>query len=83
MATKSKYTLQEYLNTELNLTQHFCDNDISVSYYDSKKFYLLQLADFISNTFYRRYQKNIKEADENVEVWLKQMANGKVYWYPL
>ena len=28
VATESKYTLQEYLNTELNLTEHYCNDDM-------------------------------------------------------
>ena len=64
VATESKYTLQEYLNTELNLVETFSQEDIRVHYYDSKNYLLLQLADFISNTFYRYQQKMCKRRKE-------------------
>lgn len=82
VATESKYTLQEYLNTELNLVETFSQNDIAVHYYDSKTYLLLQLADFVSNTFYRYKQKNIPEAAKNAELLLGQTSTGKVFKFP-
>ena len=82
VATESKYTLQEYLNTELNLMETFSEKDITVHYYDSKKYLLLQLADFISNTFYRYKQKNNTESKDNVEILLKQTSTNKMYKFP-
>lgn len=82
VATESKYTLQEYLNTELNLLEHFSEEDINVHYFDSKNYLMLQFADFISNTFYRYYQKNNKEAKENVDLLVKQTSTNKVFKFP-
>lgn len=82
VATESKYTLQEYLNTELNLMNPFSAEDIAVCYRDSKTYLLLQLADFISNTFYRYKQKNIQEAEANAQKLLKQTSTGKVFKFP-
>lgn len=81
VATESKYTLQEYLNTELNLTEHFCNEDIKVSYYDSKKFILLQMADFISNTCYRKWQKKYDD-NGNTKMILKTTLDGKQFKFP-
>lgn len=82
VATKSKYTLQEYLNTELNMTEDLSHEDIIVKYYDSKKFLLLQLADFISNTFYRNLQKNNKESEQNVSLLLKYTCKNEIFKFP-
>lgn len=82
VATGSKSTLQEYLNTELNLVEEFSSEDIEVRYYDSKKFLLLQFTDFISNTFYRKFQKNNKESEMNVDLLLKYTCGGKVFGFP-
>lgn len=82
VATGSKYTLREYLNTELNLIETFTNQDIDVHYYDSKKYLLLQMADFISNTFYRKIQKNIDDFG-NVDLLLKQTCKGKTFKFPL
>ena len=82
VATESKWTLQEYLNTELNLVDIFAEQDLVVHYYDSKNYLLLQLADFISNTFYRHKQKHNKEAEVNVELLLKQTSTNKIFRFP-
>lgn len=82
VATGSKYTLREYLNTELNLVDSFTKQDIDVHYYDSKKYLLLQMADFISNTFYRKIQKNGADFG-NVDLLLKQTCKGNTFKFPL
>lgn len=82
VATESKYTLQEYLNTELNLLESFSEKDIIVHYYDSKNYLLLQLADFISNTFYRYRQKKNAESVYNVEMLLRQTSTNKMFKFP-
>ncbi|MBQ8821229.1 MAG: DUF3800 domain-containing protein [Lachnospiraceae bacterium] len=81
VATESKYTLQEYLNTELNLLEHFCNDEIVVHYYDSKKFILLQMADFISNTCYRKWQKKFDDSG-NVKLLLRNTLKGKPFRFP-
>lgn len=82
VATGSKYTLKEYLNTELNLVEEFTKQDIDVHYYDSKNYLLLQMADFISNTFYRKIQKNSNDFG-NTSLLLKQTCRGKFFKFPL
>ena len=81
VATESKYTLQEYLNTELNLTEHFCNEEIEVHYYDSKKFILLQMTDFISNTCFRKWQKKYDD-NGNTSILLKNTLKGKPFIFP-
>lgn len=81
VVTESKYTLEEYLNTELNLMKDFSQTDIKVGYYDSKKYLLLQMADFISNTFYRKFQKN--DNSKNVELLLPSTCKGEIFKFPL
>lgn len=81
VATESKFTLQEYLNTELNLLEHFCNEEISVHYYNSKNFILLQMADFISNTCYRKWQKK-NEDNGNTDMILRNTLSGKPFVFP-
>ena len=81
VATESKYTLQEYLNTELNLLEHYCNEDITVHYYDSKNYILLQMADFISNTCFRKWQKKFNDSG-NVGMLLKKAITGKSFPFP-
>lgn len=81
VATESKYTLKEYLNTELNLVEHLSKEDIDVHYFDSKKYLLLQMTDFISNTFYRKLQKNIDDKG-NVQILLDATCKKNIFKFP-
>lgn len=81
VATESKYTLQEYLNTELNLTDHYCNEDIVVHYYDSKKFLLLQMTDFVSNSCYRKWQKKYDD-NGNVKMLLEKTSERRPFSFP-
>lgn len=81
VATKSTYTLEEYLNTELNLMHDFSEEEIKIEYSASEKYLLLQMTDFISNTFYRKYQKNY--SSNNIELLLSKTCKGKVFRFPL
>lgn len=83
VVTESTYTLQEYLNTELNLVNNFSNKDITVHYHDSRNFLLLQMADFISNTFFRKYHKKNSCSNSNVELLLKFTCENKIFKYPL
>lgn len=82
VATKSRYTLEDYLNTELNLVEPLSNQEIGVKYYDSKKYLLLQMADFISNTFYRKIQKNHDDFG-NTDMLLKHTCQRKTFKFPL
>ncbi len=81
VATDSRCTLQEYLNTDLNLVCTFAKEDIDVHYYDSKKYLLLQMVDFISNTFYRKIQKH-NDVLGNTEQLLTKTCKGKLFKFP-
>lgn len=83
VATGAKFTLEEYLNTEYNIEEPICEGDISVHYLDSKNRYLIQLADFVANTFYRAYKKRDPDAKSNVELLRKVLCNGRVFYFPL
>lgn len=83
VATGAKYTLEEYLNTEYNIEDPICEGNISVHYLDSKNRYLIQLADFIANTYYRAYKKNDPDARTNLELLKDVLCNRKVFYFPL
>lgn len=64
--TKTKYFLEEYLNTELRLHEGLIDKNIIVSYFDSCNNCLVQLADVFANIMYselrtRNYTKEINK----------------------
>lgn len=82
VATGSKLTLKEYLNTELNLMEKFSNEDIEVDYFDSRKYLLLQMTDFIANTFYRKIQKNVNDFG-NIDLLKKQICSGKIFEFPI
>ncbi len=83
VATGAKFTLEEYLNTEYNIENPICEGDISVRYLDSKNRYLIQLADFVANTFYRFYKKNDPDAKNNVEQLRDVLCNKRVFCFPV
>lgn len=83
VATGAKFTLEEYLNTEYNIEDPICEGDILVHYLDSKNRYLIQLADFIANTFYRAYKKSDPDAENNIEILRKVLCSRKVFYFPL
>ena len=75
MATGAKYDLGGYLNQQLTFKRPICDM-FNVTYTDSKNEKLVQLADFIANTFYRNIEKKIRESRETVSVWLPILCNA-------
>lgn len=81
VAKASRVTLQEYLNTELNLNADFCRGEIVVHYYDSRRYLFVQMADLIANTFYRKYQ-NKRDGNDNVALLMQWIPGGTVYRYP-
>lgn len=78
IATGEKYGLKEYLNQQLTLDNAICDM-FNVKYTDSKNEKLVQLADFIANTFYRNIEKKNKESIDTVGMWKPILCYGKVY----
>lgn len=55
--TGAKYTLEDYLNTELRLQYNF-NATLTVRYFDSAQNKLIQLADVFSNIFYSSLRTN-------------------------
>lgn len=83
VATGAKYTLEEYLNTEYNIENPICSGDIHVSYLDSKRRNLIQLADFVANTFYRAYTKNDPNAKSNIAILNQVLCEKTVFLFPV
>lgn len=82
VATGAKFMLQEYLNIELNLIDKFCDQEIIVRYFNSNKFHLLQLSDFLANTYHRFYQKNNAESRDNLDILKGFLCCSSEYRFP-
>ncbi len=74
--TKTKFFLEEYLNTELCLHDEIIDKNISVLYFDSCNNNLVQIADVFANILYSQlltgnYTKDIKKIEN--EGYLKKI----------
>ncbi|MDE5716592.1 MAG: DUF3800 domain-containing protein, partial [Lachnospiraceae bacterium] len=67
IATDADYTLDGYLNQQLNVLNPIC-NHFDVTYVDSKYHPLIQLIDFVSNTFYRNLEKHDKTSIQNIKL---------------
>ena len=78
IATGADYELCGYLNQQLTLKNPICDL-FDVAYMDSKNEKLVQLADFVANTFYRNIEKNNQESKETVGMWIHTLCNGDVF----
>ena len=78
IATGAKYELEGYLNQQLTLKKPLCDC-FNVSYTDSKNEKLVQLADYLANTFYRNIEKKNKESRNTVKMWLPFLCNGDIF----
>lgn len=68
--TDSKYSLEDYLNQELLLSDNIIEN-IQVQYFDSSQNCLIQIADVFSNIMYSNlitkgsYQKELEQLQQN------------------
>ena len=78
IATGAKYDLEEYLNQQLTLKNPICDM-FKVSYTDSKNEKLVQLADFVANSFYRNIEKKNQESKYTVRMLKSYLCNGDVF----
>ena len=78
VATGAKYDLGGYLNQQLTLRNPICDR-FEVSYTDSKNEKLVQLADYLANTFYRNIEKRNEESRQNVFLWKPLLCNGDIF----
>ena len=83
VATELKYTLREYLNTNLNISTLFCEEDIQVEYHDSKNFLMLQFTDFVANTVYRSVQKKDNTAKDNIDLIKTNLCGGNYFRFPM
>ena len=83
VATKSLNTLEEFLETSINLNGSLFPKGISVSYCDSKSQLLVQLADFVANTSYRYFfdpeDTNYKNSFSLIK---KDCIGNKEYTFP-
>lgn len=77
-STKTRYFLQEYLNTELILHENVLSNNLSVKYFDSANNIFIQIADVFANIKYSdlltgNYKKELESARK--EGYLKKNFN--------
>lgn len=79
---EAKSHLQEYLLQHLNTFCPICSGVINVCYVDSKKYELVQLADYVANTFYRSLF-NSKESIDNKKILSTMLCNGDVLNFPI
>lgn len=82
VATKSTYSLQDYLNTELGMKRTYFEHEIVAGYYDSRNDNLIQLADFLANTVYR-YLKGDSIAAANYSLIKPLLMDNKYFKFPL
>lgn len=75
IATDADYTLEGYLNQQLNVINPIC-NHFDVKYVDSKFHPLIQFIDFVSNSFYRNLEKHDRTSIQNIKM-LKECLCGK------
>ncbi|WP_026490264.1 DUF3800 domain-containing protein [Butyrivibrio sp. XBB1001] len=78
VATGAKYDLEEYLNQQLTIRNPICDK-FTANYTDSKNEKLVQLADFIANTFYRNIEKKDRDSAETVKIWINSLCGDDVF----
>lgn len=78
IATDAKYTLDGYLNQHLTIINPICDG-FEVQYSDSKNHSLIQLVDFISNTFYRNIEKHDEVSKETVKILLDNVCGDRIF----
>jgi hypothetical protein len=73
--TKSKFVLEEYLNTELNLFKRLCSGSVQVNYCSPRDQLCLQFTDYIANTLFRELDKKSVEAKTNLAI-IKDSQRG-------
>lgn len=78
IATDAEYTLDGYLNQHLTVINPLC-NHFDVMYADSKNHALIQLIDFISNTFYRNIQKHDRTSIQNIKLFQNNICGGRFF----
>lgn len=78
IATDAEYTLDGYLNQHLTVLDPLC-NHFDVMYSDSKNHALIQLIDFVSNTFYRNIEKHDKTSIQNIKLFQDCLCGKRIF----
>lgn len=78
ISTDAKYTLDDYLEQHFTVMNPLC-RTVDVKYTDSKNHPMIQLIDFVSNTFYRNLEKHDKTSIETVKMLLPYVCGGKIF----
>ena len=78
IATDAEYTLDGYLNQHLTLINPLC-NHFDVVYSDSKNHALIQMIDFICNTFFRNIEKHDKTSIQNIKLLQDNLCSGRFF----
>ena len=78
IATDADYTLDGYLNQHLAVINPIC-NHFDVVYSDSKNHALIQLIDFISNTFFRNIEKHDRTSIQNIKLLQDNICGGRFF----
>lgn len=78
IATDAEYTLDGYLNQHLTLLEPVCAH-FNVVYSDSKNHSLIQLIDFISNTFFRNIGKHDRTSVRNIKLLQDNLCGGRFF----
>ena len=78
IATVAEYTLDGYLNQHLTVINPIC-NHFDVVYSDSKNHALIQLIDFISNTFFRNIEKHDRTSIQNIKILQDNLCSGRFF----
>jgi len=81
--TQTKFMLEEYLNTELNLAERLVTNPIKVEYFDSCNNHLIQVADVFANIYYS-YLMTMKHGTykDEISTMISQNYIKKVFKFP-
>ena len=81
IATDTRYTLDDYLEQQFTVYHPLCDH-FNVEYVDSKQHSMIQLIDFIANTFYRNLEKHDEISKETVEMLMEYVIGGDIFLFP-
>jgi hypothetical protein len=79
VSPKSKSSLHDFLNIQLQFNDKIFKNEIRASYFNSKNEKLIQLADFVANTASRALNNGSIEAKENLNLLTPLLIGGKIF----
>lgn len=81
IATDTRYTLNEYLEQHFTVYRPLCDH-FDVRYVDSKNHLLIQLIDFVANTFYRNLEKHDEISVQTVNMLREHVCGKDIFVFP-